>query len=62
MRNADCGMPPREAEENQARDIEQIRAIIAEKNKQYAHRGGEVALAGIENGTVRIAPAGFCWQ
>ncbi len=46
----------------QDHDIEQIRAIIAEKNKQYAHRGGEVALAGIENGTVRIAPAGFCWQ
>ena len=60
MRNADCGM--RNVQLGQAHDIEQIRAIIAEKNKQYEHRGGEVALAGIEGDTVKIAPAGFCWQ
>jgi len=46
----------------QAHDVEQIRAIIAEKNKQYERRGGEVALTGVEGGTVKIAPAGFCWR
>jgi pyrimidine operon attenuation protein/uracil phosphoribosyltransferase len=44
------------------RDIERIKEIIAEKNKRYQHRGGEVVLAGIDGGSVKIAPAGFCWK
>lgn len=44
------------------KDIERINAIIEEKNTRYRHRGGEVRLAGVEDGTVMIAPAGFCWS
>jgi len=44
------------------RDIEQIKDMIEERNQQYASRGGSVVLAGIEDGTVKIAPAGFCWR
>jgi hypothetical protein len=43
-------------------DIEQIKALIAEKNKRFTNRGGEVTFAGIDGGTVRIAPEGFCWR
>jgi Fe-S cluster biogenesis protein NfuA len=43
-------------------DIERIKVIIEEKNARYQRRGGEVRLAGVEDGTVRIAPAGFCWN
>lgn len=43
-------------------DIERIKAIIEERNKRFAPKGGSVALAGIDGGTVRIAPAGFCWR
>ena len=43
-------------------DIERIKAVIAEKRKQYERRGGEVVLAGVEGTTIKIAPAGFCWQ
>ena len=43
-------------------DIEQIKAVIAEKNRRFENRGGEVTFAGIEGGTVKIAPAGFCWR
>ncbi len=44
------------------KDIEQIRAIIAAKNERFQRRGGEVRLAGVEDGTVKIAPAGYCWS
>jgi len=44
------------------KDIEQIKAIIAEKNARYQRRGGELRLAGVEGGTIKIAPAGFCWD
>ena len=43
-------------------DIEKIKAIIAEKNERYASKMGAVAFAGIEGGTVKIAPSGFCWR
>jgi len=44
------------------RDIDKIRMIIAEKNKRFQGRGGEVQFAGVDGGTVKIAPAGFCWR
>jgi len=43
-------------------DIERIKAIIEDKNTRYRNRGGEVRLAGVEGGTVRITPVGFCWN
>ncbi|NTW57699.1 MAG: hypothetical protein HGB21_03565 [Nitrospirae bacterium] len=43
-------------------DIEKIKAIIAEKSKRYQSKMGDVAYAGIEDGTVKIAPSGFCWR
>lgn len=43
-------------------DIEKIRLLIEEKNHRFAARGGSVALAGIDGGTVSIAPSGFCWR
>jgi hypothetical protein len=58
MRISDCGMNSLDRHQ----DIDRIKTIIAEKNKQYEHRGGDVALAGVEGGTVKIAPAGLCWR
>ncbi len=46
---------------NQA-ELEQIKAIIAEKGRAYLNKGGDVQLAGIDGGTVKIAPTGFCWR
>jgi len=43
-------------------DIEQIKTMIEEQNQRYVSRGGSVVLAGVEGGTVKIAPAGFCWR
>jgi len=43
-------------------DIEQIKALIAEKSKRYDVNMGAVAFAGVEGGTVKIAPSGFCWR
>jgi len=43
-------------------DIEKIKAIIAEKSKRYQQKTGEVTFAGIEGGTVKIVPSGFCWR
>ncbi len=43
-------------------DIERIRGIIAEKAERFHSRAGDVTLAGIEDGTVSIAPTGFCWR
>jgi len=43
-------------------DIEQIRAIIAAKAERFRSRMGDVTLAGVEGGTVKIAPTGFCWR
>jgi len=60
LRNADCGM--RNERLGQAQDIEQIEAIIASLSQRYVAKGGDVQLVGIEGGTVKIAPAGFCWQ
>jgi hypothetical protein len=44
------------------RDIEQIKAIIANKAERFKTKAGDVTFAGIEGGTVKIAPAGFCWR
>jgi len=43
-------------------DIEKIRTIIAEKSRRYQSKMGDVTLAGVEGGTVKIAPTGFCWR
>ncbi|HEX9021684.1 MAG TPA: hypothetical protein VF903_10540 [Nitrospirota bacterium] len=43
-------------------DVEKIKAIIEEKSRRYRNAGGDVQFAGIEGGTVRITPAGFCWR
>ena len=48
--------------ETNHRDIEQIKAIIAEKSKRYDVKMGGVTFAGVEGGTVKIAPSGFCWR
>jgi len=44
------------------REIDRIKAMLEEQNHRYASRGGSVVLHGIEGGTVKIAPAGFCWK
>jgi hypothetical protein len=43
-------------------DIEQIKEIIETMNQRYHAKNGSVALAGIDGGTVKIAPAGHCWR
>jgi hypothetical protein len=43
-------------------DIEQIKAIIANKAERFASRAGDVVFAGVEGGTVKISPTGFCWR
>jgi hypothetical protein len=48
--------------ENDQPDIEKIKAIIAEKSQRYQSKMGDVAFAGVEGGTVKIAPSGFCWR
>jgi hypothetical protein len=46
----------------QEQDIERIKAIIQTMGERYQVKGGDVQLAGIEAGTVKISPAGFCWR
>jgi len=43
-------------------DIERIKSIIEEKNQRFQAKGGTVVFAGIENTTIKITPAGFCWR
>jgi len=43
-------------------NIEQIKTIVAEIGQRYLGKGGNVQFAGVEGGTVRIAPTGFCWR
>ena len=43
-------------------DVEKIKTIIAEVSQQYKKKDGEVIFAGVDGGTVKIAPAGFCWR
>ncbi len=43
-------------------DIEKIKTIIDAMSRRYKERGGELRLAGVEGGTVKITPAGFCWR
>lgn len=43
-------------------NIEQIKTIIAEMGQRYQGKGGDVQFDGVEGGTVKIAPAGFCWR
>jgi hypothetical protein len=43
-------------------EIEQIKTIVAEMSRQYRAKDGEVTFAGVDGGTVKIAPAGFCWR
>jgi len=43
-------------------DIEKIRTIIASRAERFRSRMGDVTFAGVEGGTVKIAPSGFCWR
>jgi hypothetical protein len=43
-------------------DIEKIKTIIAEVSQHYRTKDGEVTFAGVDGGTVKVAPAGFCWR
>ena len=43
-------------------DIEQIRRIINAVAKRYQVKGGAIRIVGVEGGTVKIAPGGFCWR
>jgi len=43
-------------------DIDTIKAIIAKKAERFKSRTGDVIFAGVEDGTVKIAPTGFCWR
>jgi len=43
-------------------DIEQINTIIANKAERFKSRTGDVIFAGVEGGTVKITPTGFCWR
>jgi hypothetical protein len=47
---------------NNQQDIDTIRAIIEKKAKRFRSRTGDVIFAGVEGGTVKIAPTGFCWR
>jgi len=47
---------------NNQQDIEQIKAIIANKAERFKSRTGDVIFAGVDGGTVKIAPTGFCWR
>lgn len=46
----------------QEEDVDRIRKIISTRAERFRSRMGDVAFAGIEDGTVRIAPTGFCWR
>jgi hypothetical protein len=43
-------------------DIERIKGIIETVSVRYQGKGGDVTFAGIEGGTIRISPEGFCWR
>ena len=43
-------------------DIKKIRSIIENKAERFKSRAGDVIFAGVEGGTVKIAPTGFCWR
>jgi len=43
-------------------DIERIKEIIEDLNRRYQAKDGSVTFAGTEGGTIRVAPAGFCWR
>jgi len=58
LRNGSCGMDGK----NNQQDFDTIRAIIEKKAKRFRSRTGDVIFAGVEGGTVKIAPTGFCWR
>ena len=58
VRNAECGA----YDEKIQRDIERIEAVIRQKAQRYRSRMGDVTFAGVEGGTVKIAPTGFWWR
>jgi hypothetical protein len=43
-------------------DIEKIRMIVERKAERFRSRLGDVRFAGVDGGTVKIAPSGFCWR
>jgi hypothetical protein len=43
-------------------EIDKIKTIIAHKAERFRSRMGDVTFAGVEGGTVKIAPSGFCWR
>jgi len=58
VRDGSCGMDGKHHQQ----DVEQIKAIIAKKAERFKSRTGDVIFAGVEGGTVKIAPSGFCWR
>ena len=44
------------------KDIEQIRSMIDTFSQRYQGKRGDVRFAGIEGGTIKVAPTGFCWR
>jgi hypothetical protein len=49
-------------DKNNQQDIEKIKTIIAGKAERFRSRMGDVTFAGVEDGTIKIAPSGFCWR
>ena len=43
-------------------DVEHIKSIIETMVQRYQGKGGDAQFAGIEGGTVKIEPTGFCWR
>ena len=43
-------------------DLEQIKGIIHDMSRRYERKNGAVIFAGIDEGVVKVAPSGFCWQ
>jgi hypothetical protein len=43
-------------------DVAHIREIVEDLSLRYQAKGGAVTFAGIDGGTVKVAPAGFCWR
>jgi hypothetical protein len=58
VRGAECDMNNKKNHQ----DIEQIKTIIANKAERFKSRTGDVIFAGVEDGTVKIAPTGSCWR
>jgi hypothetical protein len=43
-------------------DIARIKEIVEDLSRRYQAKDGAITFAGIDGGTVKVAPAGFCWR